>query len=141
MKKIFIVLCLIASVLVGRSQILNYQLKSQYNATVDTITAGVKYLTSLDLGVGSFSSFTIVVKYIEISGTTAGTAKIEYSLDGLIWSTLPTDSVFTATDAATNIYMWAPSQTNKRIFRYIRVAFTPSGTMSDAVYARFIGVR
>lgn len=141
MKKILFLLALTATMFVAQAQVVNLQLKSQYSATVDTITSAVKYLTSTDLGLGGFASFTIAANYEEISGTTAGTAKVQYSIDGTVYKELPSDSVFTAVDAATNAYIWMPNMHNKRLFRYVRVAFTPTGTMSDKVYARFTGIR
>lgn len=139
MKKIFAFVLLLGAFAFTQAQTQSFSFKSQYGNTVDTITNATKYMVSPDLGAGKFSSYTVVANYIEISGTTGGTAKLEYSLDGSIWSTLPVDSTFTATDAATNAYAW--SIKSPTVFRYIRVNFTPTGTMSDKVYAKFIGVR
>lgn len=141
MKKLFLFAAFAGMVFTTSAQtVTNKQLKSQYGFTEDTaVNTTAKSMTSPYLGDGAFTSFSVMADYAEISGTTAGTAKLQYSLDGSIYATLPTDSVFTALDVATNSYMW--SYSGKRTFGWIKVLFTPTGTMSDKIHARFVGVR
>lgn len=139
MKKILIIsgLFLLAFSLVADAQV--YALKSQYNLTVDTITSAAKRLTlkkadNTVLGTVGFARVAIVqIDAIEISGTTGGTAQVQGSLDGVTWYNI--GSAFTLTDVAAQT-------TSVKITDgdglYISVLFTPTGTMSDKVYAKLL---
>jgi hypothetical protein len=109
-------------------------LVSQYSSTVDTVTnSATKYLTAPAPISGYKKLITIQFWAVEISGTTAGTAQVQASLDGSIWYNI--GSAYTLTDVA--------SQTNGFTITdwgslYLRVAITGSGTMSDKVYSKYL---
>jgi hypothetical protein len=110
-------------------------LKSQYSLTVDTVTnAGTNYLTSVKAK--NKVPALIVFNAAKISGTVAGTASLEASVDGTTWYSYygSKDSTysFTLTNVSAQAYRWELPQLNDL---YVRVKVTGSGTMAAKIYA------
>ena len=106
---------------------------SQYSLSVDTVTSAVKYLTPTSTISGYRKVLTVQFLATEISGTTAGTAQVQGSLDGTNWYNL--GSAYTLTDVASQCTSFSFTDWASL---YIRLAVTPSGTMSDKIYAKFL---
>lgn len=132
MKKLLFLLALIASISCVNAQVVN--LKSQYGNNVDTVTnTGTKYLTSGVIST-TVKNIAVQVDLTEISGTTGGTLTLQYSLDGVTYFSLAADSTYTPADVASQTFGWfiklpAP-------FKYLRVKYTGTGTMSDKISAK-----
>ncbi len=80
-----------------------------------------------------YQGIVIQAKATEISGTSAGTIKIQGSLDGSNYSDI--GSAYTVTDVAsqsTMFYVTGP------LPRYIKVLQTGSGTMSSVLTVRYV---
>lgn len=129
MKKIFFLI----AVVIG----LAFQSNAQI-ATVMPLTAGD---TVVNTGTASkvirlttgYAGIAIQAKATEISGTSAGTIKVQGSLDGTNYNDIGT--AYTVTDVAsqtTMFYITAPVPT------YIRVLQTGSGTMSSILSVRYV---
>lgn len=67
---------------------------------------------------------TFELKVVRVSGTAAGTAKLQGSLDGTTWYDI--GSAFTITNTATQSNVWTVTPSN---FIYYRVNVAASGTM------------
>jgi hypothetical protein len=140
MKKILILLLSMAFTFTVTNANAQTSLLSQYGNKIDTASnvLGTKYLTSGKVE-KLYRSVTVYVDLTEISGTTGGTISLEVSGNGTTWAPYynSKDSVYTFTpaDQATNsfrfqIYDWGDL--------YLRVKYTPTGTMSDKITAYFI---
>lgn len=111
-------------------------LVSQYSLTVDTVTnSGTKYLTIPAAVKGFYKTCSVQFYASEISGTTAGTATLQYSLDNSNWYSVPRDSVYTLTDVSTQSFGWQLKDWGDL---YLRVKVTGSGTMADKIYAKVL---
>jgi len=99
---------------------------SGYGNALDTVTnAGTKYAS---VSVGSpASAFSIVVKVTKISGTVGGTISWQGSNDGTNYATITTT---TPSDASAN-YSYAIY--TPAAYRYYRVSWTGTGTMSASI--------
>jgi len=108
-------------------------LESEYDLTSDTVTnTGTVYMDV----VGTFSSnnlLTISGKAVNLTGTTAGTAIIEWSLNGIDYATHPTADTLTLTDGA--VYLWEFTTTGARKYR---INFTGSGTSTTVVSGQYV---
>lgn len=114
-------------------------LKSQYGLTVDTVTStAAKYLTSPVIR-PKYDAISVVLHATEISGTTAGTATLEASHDGVVWYSYYTgkDSTYsyTLTDVATQAYRWT-IHTWEDI--YLRVKVVGISTPNVKIYADYV---
>lgn len=103
----------------------------------DTVTnGGTAYLTVQNIGSAEYTGFQ--VNCTEISGTTAGTITLLGSLDGTNFKAIPTvdtqTSITTATalDVASQTFVWRIAGNP---FRYYRVSWTGTGTMSASFTA------
>jgi hypothetical protein len=135
MKKFLFLALTVAFTTVSFAQVIN--LKSANNLSVDTVTnTGTKYMTSGAIA-GRLSAMTVQVDLTELSGTTAGTITLQYSLDGVTYFTLAADSTYTATDVASQTFGWFVK--SPALFKYVRVKYTGSGTMSDKIFAKAWG--
>lgn len=107
---------------------------SQYSLPLDTVAnTSTKYLT-VPVALNSFYKATeVALTYTKISGTVAGTATLEYSLDGTNYYSLARDSVYTATDVTGQTFGWSIKDV---AVKYIRVKVTGAGTMSAQVKAK-----
>lgn len=109
-------------------------LVSQYSLPLDTVAnTATKYLT-VSTALNSFYKTTeVALTYTKISGTVAGTATLEYSLDGTNYYSLKRDSIYTATDVTSQTFGWSIKDV---AVKYIRVKVTGVGTMSAQVKAK-----
>ena len=78
---------------------------------------------------GSYTNVAFQVVATKISGTVAGTAILQASLDGTNYHSVGVDTL-TLTNVATNAHLWSAAP-NK--YKYWRVKVTGSGTMSASV--------
>ncbi len=129
MKKIFVLVAFIMA--------LSFGSKAQ-NATLIPLAAGD---TVVNTGTASkvvrvtagYQGISVQAKATEISGTSAGTIKIQGSLDGTNYTDI--GSAYTVTDVAsqsTMFYVDGPLPT------YIKVLQTGSGTMSSVLTVRYV---
>ncbi|MGE7777375.1 hypothetical protein ACQKLP_21835 [Chitinophaga sp. NPDC101104] len=128
---LFLVTLMLGFVLGSQAQT---SMLSQYSKALDTVVnTGTKYLNLPTPLNGYYKTAEISVTYAKISGTVAGTAALEYSIDGTNYYTLTANAAFTATDVASQTFGWSLKDVG---FRYIRVKFTGTGTMSAQVQAK-----
>lgn len=108
-------------------------LTSQYGNSVDTVVnTATKYLNSPVLS-GYKKVVTVQFIGVKISGTVAGTAQLQASLDGTYFYNV--GSAFTLTDVASQTTSFKVTDFGDL---YLRVAVTGSGTMSNKIYAKFL---
>lgn len=82
---------------------------------------------------GDYKGIVVQAKWTEISGTTAGTIKMQASLDGTLYTDVASQTG-SATDVASGqllFYATAP------LARYYKVTWTGTGTMSDVLTVRY----
>lgn len=109
-------------------------LLSQYSLTVDTVdNTETLYLTLASTISGYRKVVTVQFLATEISGTTAGTAQVQGSLDGTNYYNL--GSAYTLTDVASQCTSITLTDWGSL---YLRVKVTGSGTMSDKIYAKVL---
>lgn len=115
------------------------QIQAQYTSMTGSgdsiVNTGTKYLTkSLD---GNVTSATIQVVFTKTSGTAAGKATIEYSIDGVNYYRLNSDSI-NITNTTTQSKMWTIS--NPGGYKYVRIKVVGSGTsryiLTGTIYIR-----
>lgn len=140
MKKLFILLAFVVCALGAQAQV-NYDLKSIYSLTSDTVTnTGTVTLTSPRVpGVGALNTL-VYVSVTKISGTVGGTLTLMGSVDGTNFKALVAIetqtalATITATDGSTT-YGW---RLNGNHYPYYRVSWTGTGTMSASFTAKVI---
>lgn len=104
------------------------------NTSAETLTKQIN---------GSYGEVTVQLTVTKISGTVAGTAVLQGSLDGTNYTILgyvnaqPADTAnsVTNTNITTNVWTW-PAGSSK--YLYYRVTVTGSGTMSARVSAKIM---
>lgn len=140
MKKISLILGIVAASCAGfvtesDAQLLNL-LSTPYNLPLDTaVNTTVTTLTSVACTKDNLTT-SIVVNVLKISGTAAGTVVLQGSNDNTNFRTLPTAvaASFTVTDiAAAQGITWVLTGNP---YRYYRVQYTPTGTMSASFSAQ-----
>lgn len=139
MKKFFLIALLFVSTLVSMAQSREYDLKSVFALTRDTVvnTATIT-LTSARIPSAAGASVTVYISVTKISGTVGGTLTLMGSHDGTNFKALNTAetqtalATITATDA-TNTYHW---RLNSNPFPYLRVSWTGTGTMSASFISK-----
>ena len=135
MKKIFLLAVLLVS-LVSIGQVtgpkltykaVGYTLSAPTHATTDTITNAVVKSQFAIIG-GSNVHVTFQPTFTKISGTVAGTAQLQGSVDGVTYNNV--GSAYTLTDVAsqTTSFIVTPST-----YQYYKLLITPSGTQSTKV--------
>ena len=75
---------------------------------------------------GDFKGIVVAPAFTKISGTVAGTIKLQASVKGVIYTDVASQT-FTATDVATNTTTW---YVTAPLARYYKVTWTGTGTMS-----------
>ncbi len=86
----------------------------------------------------SYETVTIQAIFTKTSGTLAGTATLQVSLDGTVYITAPTQvtvagaSTYTVTDVASQSISFI---INKAPYKYYRVSWTGTGTMVGTIAA------
>lgn len=125
MKRIIFLIAIAFSLsLESNSQTLSW---SGYGNALDTVTnTGTKYASVL-VGSTATKAFSIVVKVTKISGTVGGTISWQGSNDGTNYFTITTT---TPSDASAN-YGYAIY--TPHAYKYYRVSWTGSGTMSASI--------
>lgn len=101
-------------------------------ATGDTVvnTATVSKVFTIT---GAYKGISVQAKWTEISGTTAGTIKLQGSMDGTLYTDIASQTG-SATDVASGqliFYVTAP------FLKYYKVTWTGTGTMSDVLTVRY----
>lgn len=131
MKKLFFALAFMLSVAAAQAQ--SYTLLSVWGATTDSVTN--TETTVLSKQIPGKGTVTVQLNITRISGTAAGTAILQGSLDGTNYVTLhyatggattgvQNDS-FTLTNVASQSVSWV---INPSAYTYYRVSVTGSGT-------------
>lgn len=133
MKKFILIASMLFTVTALQAQ--TETMTSQYSSSVDTVTdAGTKYMYSVKAK--NKVPALIVFSATKISGTVAGTATLEASVDGSTWYSYygSKDSTysFTLTNVSSQAYRWEIPQLNDL---YVRVKVVGSGTMATKIYA------
>lgn len=99
------------------------------------VNTGTKYLTA-DIS-GNVTASSIQVTFTKTSGTAAGMATIEYSIDGSNYHRINLDS-FIVTNTTTQYKLWTISLPNS--YKYVRIKVVGSGTsryiLSGLIYKR-----
>lgn len=144
LKFLFIALAFVALASVAEAQSVR---KDFYNSTygsayaTDTVTNGGTGIVQSPAISGGGTSTVIWVTATEISGTTGGTITLQGSLDGTNWKAIMQPNLqtavptITATDVASNTYHWWLSGSP---FRFYRVSWTGTGTMSATLAAEIL---
>ena len=79
--------------------------------------------TSISINPATNSVLAFHFKATKVSGTVAGTAKLQGSMDGTNW--IDVGSAYTLTNVATNVAVFEPT---KLSFRYYRIYVATTGT-------------
>ena len=111
---------------------LGNMLSTPTHATTDTITnTTVKAQYAIVKGVNQH--VTVQCTLTKISGTVAGTVKLQGSIDGVVYNDVPGAGTFTLTDVASQncAFYSIPS-----IYQYYKILVTPSGTQSTKIVSR-----
>jgi len=99
------------------------------------VNTGTKYLTA-DLS-GNVTAASIQVIFTKTSGTAAGKATIEYSIDGTNYFRINTDSL-NVTNTTTQSKLWVVSLPAS--YKYVRIKVVGSGTsryiLTGTIYRR-----
>lgn len=82
---------------------------------------------------GSNVHFTVQCSLDKISGTVAGTVKVQGSVDGLFYTDISGQTPFTLTDVANQTCSFVVLHSP---YQYYRVAVTPSGTQSTKISSK-----
>lgn len=130
MKKVLFLMVLISAMFTIESKAQNVTLIAL--AAGDTVVNAGTASKVINATAG-YQGIVIQAKATEISGTSAGTIKIQGSLDGSNYSDI--GSAYTVTDVAsqsTMFYVTGP------LPRYIKVLQTGSGTMSSVLTVRYV---
>ncbi len=106
-------------------------MKSEYTLNTDTVTnAATVYMTVTTTA--AWANISVQPIITKISGTVAGTYYLQGSIDGTNYVSIVGDSA-TATNVTTNTIVF----TADPIYKYYRVGYTGSGTMSAILRSKF----
>lgn len=137
MRKLLILLGLIAMSFSANAQVV--AMKATTGNTSDTVTnTGTEVLSTQVNGYNEV--VTVQLTVTKISGTVAGTAILQGSLDGTTWTTLNHASTtgndtITLTNVTTNSAIWVVEPSK---YLYYRVSVTGSGTMVARISAKIM---
>lgn len=138
MKNFILTLALVAVAAIGAFAQSN--LLSPYSLTSDTVTnTGTAYLTSGRVATGNASTV-VQVNVTKISGTVAGTIKLQGSLDGTNFADVVTTgtqtaiTAVTAADASRSYVIYI----DRNPYTHYRVTWTGSGTMAASFKAKVL---
>lgn len=102
-------------------------------AAGDTVTNSDTAAKIISPITGSYSGIVIQAKATEISGTSAGTIKVQGSLDGVNYDTLTAaKTVLDVASQTHSFYIAAPLPV------YLKVLQTGSGTMSSVLSVKYV---
>lgn len=82
---------------------------------------------------GDYKGIVVNPVFTKISGTVAGTIKLQGSLDGTTYTDVASQT-FTATDIATGQTLWYVAAP---LARYYKITWTGTGTMSAVLSGRY----
>jgi hypothetical protein len=125
MKKLLLLICLTVGITSAQAQSPAVQTMAHSGDTVTNTET--EYLTATLTG--NYTSVTFQYVASKLSGTVAGTAILQASLDGTNYIDLDT---ITNTNVTTNTDFFTFSTNNK--YKYYRINCTGSGTMAARVY-------
>lgn len=137
MKKIFFMLALMLTFSISAQvtgpkltfKAVGNLLSTPTHAATDTITnSTVKYQYAIVNG--SNVHFTVQSKLDKISGTVAGTVKVQGSVDGLSYTDIAGQTPFTLTDVASQVCSFVMLHSP---YQFYRVVVTPTGTQSTKI--------
>lgn len=122
-KFLYVLLLVMASTVVAlvTSTTANAQIVKEYSATKDSCVDTDN--TSISINPSTNSVVAFHFKATKVSGTVAGSAKLQGSIDGTNW--IDVGSAYTLTNVATNVAVFEPS---KLSFRYYRLYVATTGT-------------
>lgn len=123
MKKILFALAIIMATTVITAQHVQAQ-SSVLVSSTDTLTNADTTTISLPTATGGYYAVGIQAVITRVSGTAAGTAIIQGSLDGTNYVDIGTDTL-TLTNQVTNTKIWALTPS---VYQYHRVKFISAGT-------------
>jgi hypothetical protein len=120
-------------------------LESPYGFSTDTLTlaaaTGTIFLTTDLIKAAPATSTTVEFKVVRLSGTTAGTATLQGSMDGTNWNAMTTPNTatalatYTVANSASAFYAWSISGSP---YPYLRVSWTATtATFSAIISAKF----
>jgi len=120
-------------------------LESPYGLSTDTLTlssaTGTIFLTTDLIKAAPATGTTVEFKVVRLSGTTAGTATLQGSMNGTDWNALTTPNTatalatYTVANAASAFYVWNISSSP---YPYLRVSWTATtATFSAILSAKF----
>jgi len=139
MKRVLILIFLCAAGMVTHAQSIVQPLYSApasgSHLTDTVINAGVVTMSSA-LVAGAAQNVTITATFTKLTGTVAGTASLQGSLNATDW-TSASATTYTVTDVANATTSWV--LTNKP-FQYYRVSVTGSGTSTYTVKGQALSV-
>ena len=122
-KILYVLLLVMASTVVAlvTSTTANAQIVKEYSATKDSCVDTDN--TSISINPATNSVVAFHFKATKVSGTVAGSAKLQGSIDGTNW--IDVGSAYTLTNVATNVAVFEPT---KLSFRYYRLYVATTGT-------------
>jgi hypothetical protein len=135
MKKILSVLFLIAAIAFTAPQA--HSQASVLITSTDTLVNTDTAYISLPTATGGYYAVGIQAVVTKVSGTAAGTAIIQGSLDGTNYVTIGTDTL-TFTNVTTNTKVW---EITPSVYQYHRVRFISSGTVVEIPKVRYRLIR
>lgn len=106
-------------------------------SSTDTLTNADTVYISLPTATGGYYAVGIQAVVTRVSGTAAGTAIIQGSLDGTNYVDIGTDTL-TFSNAVTNTKVWAITPS---VYQYHRVKFISSGTVVAVPKVRYRLIR
>lgn len=127
MKKVLIALLLIIGLgASAQSKLVNLK-STTTGKVIDTLNNTTARTQRLPIA-GTTAIMTFQPTFTRISGTAAGTAVLQGSVDGVGYTAI--GSAFTLTNVVSQT---ASFSVNPSIYNYYQIVFTPSGTQSTAV--------
>lgn len=131
-KLIFVLMMMVVGLTATESKA---QLMTMTGSGDSIVNTGTKYLTyNLD---GNVVAASIQVTFTKTSGTAAGKATIEYSIDGTNYFRVSNDSLNVA-NTTTQYKLWTTSLPNS--YKYVRIKVVGSGTsryrLNGLIYLR-----
>lgn len=134
MKKIIILFAFILSVTYVNAQSGTVSnTLSEYSLTTDTVTNTGTVNMVVPAAFSSNNNLVISAKAVQVSGTTAGTAILQWSLNGTDYATHPTADTLTLSNGA--VHLWELTTTGARKYR---IQFTGSGTNVTIVSGQYM---
>jgi hypothetical protein len=128
MEKLLFLFALVISLTAAKAQVITKPL-----AAGDTVVNTATVTKVIDI-TGAYKGVVIQAKSTKISGTVAGTIKLQASIDGTLYTDV-TSQTGSATDVASMqllFYATAP------LARYYRVTWTGTGTMSAVLSVKYL---